>query len=216
MITIALLVITVWMIVQFLDLLIFWLFLRKIKYADISFGFSFCGNFLEYFIFASAEEIIYRSYLLIFFYVNTAYSSYYYSVVAINILGILATILMSWNFAKIHFTLEAPSITFYYGVCKNFRKFFWDNCLDGKPISSFDKKELKSIYSQIRLKVKTDIEQNLFKAFFLSCFYFGIVTSMLVLFFGLTGFIAAIIAHTLVNFIGLETQFAPSDKKPFA
>ncbi len=209
-----LLAIAVWVIMAFLDILIFWLFLRKIKYADKYIGF-FCGNFLDYFICANAEEFMYRAYLLIFFLVKITVAVPGLNI-AIDILGVLTAVFISWKFAKSHFTLEAPAIVSYYRVCRNFRKVFWDNLLNGRPISSFDKKGLRSIYSQIQLKARKDIKQNLFKAFFLLCFYFGIMASMLVLFFGLAGFFAAVIAHTLVNAVGFTIVLAPSDKKPFA
>lgn len=215
MTTIVLLAVTVWMIVQFLDLLIFWLFLRKIRYADRYVWFSFRGDFLDYFIFASAEEFIYRSYLLIFFFVKIFVAVPDLDI-AIDILGVLTAIFVSWKFAKNHFALETPFFVSCCQVCRTFRKFFWKNYLNGKPISSFDKKELRSIYSRVQLKTKKDIEQNLFRAFFLLCFYFGMIASMLVLFFGLVGFIAAAIAHTLVNVVGFTMALAPSDKKPFA
>ncbi len=210
-----LLAIAVWVIMTLLYILVFWLFLRKIKYADKYIWYSFRGNFLEYFISASAEEVMYRAYLLIFFLVKITVAVPGLNI-AVDILGVLTAIFISWKFAKSYFTLEAPTIVSYYRVCRNFRKVFWNNLLSGRPISSFDKKELRSIYSQIQLKARKDIKQNLFTAFFLLCFYFGIITSMLVLFFGLVGFFAAIIAHTLVNAVGFTMVLAPSDKKPFA
>lgn len=69
---VLLLAIVVWITVTFLDILVFWLFLRKIKYADKSLVFNFRGDFLHYLVSASYEEIIYRAYLLLFFYVQTA------------------------------------------------------------------------------------------------------------------------------------------------
>lgn len=210
-----LLAIVVWIAITFLDILIPWLFLKRIKYVDQHLEYCFRGNILDYFISASAEEVMYRSYLLIFFFVkiSVAAPGLY---IAISILGVLTAIFISWKFSKHHFTLEAPTIISYYRVCRNFRKFFWKSYLNKQPLSSFDKNSLRDVYSQIRLKIKTDIEQNLFKSFFLLCFYFGIITSLLVLFFGLTGFFAATITHTLVNVVGLDMLIAPSDKKPFA